>query len=546
MLELAQPKRRFVRGATALALLAVLVVPATANAAQPVAAVPLAQVVPAPVSVQQWDSVTFSLTSTSAIYTTLGSKDAHDTGTYLAGLLRGVTGFPLPVVPTLPGLPGLPGLWTHGIVLQLGGADPKTGAQGYELTSTANAVVIKANHADGLFAGVQTLRQLLPAKVEATTVQTGPWTVQGGHILDYPRYAYRGAMLDVARHYFPVSTVERYIDDIARYKIDYLHLHLTDDQGWRIAVDSWPNLTTVGSATGEGGVGGGFYTKADYQAIVAYAQQRHITVIPEIEGPAHSQAALASYPELNCDGQAPDVYTGIGSGDKSELCVGKDVTYKFLDQVIGEIAAMTPGPYISIGADETQDVTPQDFATYIAKVVPIVAKYGKKIFGWQEALNAAKPAGTTAEYWIDGVNNDQVIAGAQQGAKIVMSPSTHAYLDMKYTPDAPPPPAGNSWAGYVEAKDSYDWLPDQVLPGVPASSIVGVEASLWGDTVFRIAHIEELAFPRLPAIAEIGWSPAATHDWTSFSTRLAAQGPRWKLDGIPYYASPQVPWPPNS
>ena len=184
-------------------------------------------------------------------------------------------------------------------------------------------VVLTGRTAAGLFHGVQTLRQLLPPRVEASTVQPGPWTIAGVHITDHPRFAWRGAMLDVARHFFDLGEVKRYIDLLAMYKVNVLHLHLADDQGWRIEIDSWPRLTTYGGSTEVGGGPGGYYTKAQYAELVKYAQDRHIMVVPEIDMPGHTNAALASYAELNCDGVAPPLYTGTSVGFSS-LCIDKE------------------------------------------------------------------------------------------------------------------------------------------------------------------------------------------------------------------------------
>src|SRR5262249_5828475 len=255
-------------------------------------------------------------------------------GDFLATILRRSTGFALPVSPT-----------AGDISLLLSGAPPSVGAEGYQLDITAAGIELRANQPAGLFAGVQTLRQLLGVTEEATTVQSGPWPVPGGHIVDYPRFAHRGTMLDVARHFFPVATVKRLIDEAVLYKVNYVHLHLSDDQGWRIVIDSWPNLAVYGGSTAVGGGPGGYYTKADYTDIVNYAASRYVTVVPEIDMPGHTNAALASYAQLNCNGVAPALYTGTQVGFSS-LCVPLELTYTFIDQVIGELAALTPGSYI--------------------------------------------------------------------------------------------------------------------------------------------------------------------------------------------------------
>ncbi|MFC4147291.1 beta-N-acetylhexosaminidase [Micromonospora mangrovi] len=499
------------------------------------AEVSLNQLVPVPVEVRTAEGAAFELRSGAQIQVTAGAPGATDAGNYLSTLLKPATGFGLPVKSTTADRPG------DGISLLLGGADPRVGAQGYELDVTRRSVVIRANEPAGLFSGVQTLRQLLPVRIESATRQSGPWTVQSGHILDYPRYAYRGALLDVARHFFPVETVKTYIDNVARYKVNYLHLHLTDDAGWRIAIDSWPKLATFGGSSGVGGQLPGHYSKADFREIVAYAAARGITVVPEIEGPGHSQAALASYAKLNCDGKAKELYTGYVPSPDGLLCVRKAITYKFLDDVIREIAALTPGPYLHIGSDEAHSMAPEDFAYYISKVTPIVRKYGKKLIGWQEMVSA-QPGEAIGQYWINGVNNDEVAAAAAKGTKFIMTPADHAYLDMKYNDAQPAYPLGNVWAGTTEVDDAYNWQPDTELPGVDESAVAGVEAALWTETVFALEHIEALAFPRLLATAEIGWSPKSSHNWDAFAERLAAQGPRLRTARVNYTRAGGVSW----
>jgi len=383
------------------------------------------------------------------------------------------------------------------------------------------------------------LRQLLPAQADSTTVQPGPWLVPGGQIVDHPRFAYRGAMLDVARHFFPVAAVKTYIDQISLYKANHLHLHLSDDQGWRIAIDSWPRLTTVGGASAVGGGAGGFYTKADYTDIVNYAAIRHVTIVPEIDMPGHTNAALASYAQLNCDGKATSRYTGMKVGFSS-LCMSKELTYAFIDNVIGELAALTPGPYIHIGGDEARSTSPADYATFINRVQAIVAAHGKTVMGWHEVLNASELPSTVAQFWWTATVNASVAEAAARGTKIIMSPANKTYLDMKYTSSTR---LGLKWAGLIDLKTAYDWNPGAHVTGVGEQAVFGVEAPLWSETIRTSDDIEQLAFPRLPALMELAWSPASTHDWESFRLRLAAQAPRWRVMGVNFYASPQVSWP---
>ncbi|WP_371927788.1 family 20 glycosylhydrolase [Lentzea sp. HUAS12] len=506
----------------------VAVTAALSVSAQSQAAEPLQSLVPVPVSVQAKSGVTHTLTAATKIYT---APAARDVGTFLAGVLRPSTGYAFPVSDTS----GTP---SDGISLLLSGAPAAVGQQGYQLDVSTGSVVLRANTSEGLFAGVQTLRQLLPTKVESTTAQAGPWTVPGALVVDHPRFSYRGAMLDVARHFHPVQTVKRYIDQLALYKINYFHLHLSDDQGWRIVIDSWPRLATYGGSTQVGGGPGGYYTKAQYSEIVQYAASRKITVIPEIDLPGHTNAALASYAELNCNGQAPPLRTDIEVG-YSSLCVNKEITYQFVDDVIREIAALTPGPYFHIGGDEAHSTPDADYQTFMDRTLPIVKKYGKTALGWHEFVKTTTDTATIPQYWGTSTSNAVVQAAAARGHKVVMSPANKAYLDMKYNSSTP---LGLSWAGLIEVQTAYDWNPGTHVSGVPESAVRGVEAPLWSETIVTGQDIEFMAFPRLAAIAELGWSPWSTHNWDQFKVRLGAQGPRWTTMGINFYRSTQVPW----
>ncbi|MFF8829709.1 beta-N-acetylhexosaminidase [Streptomyces sp. NPDC015131] len=493
---------------------------------------PLGDVVPAPASVRP-GGAPYTLTARTRVQVDTGSREARRIGTYLAETLRPATGLPLPVTgDTRPG---------H-IRLRLGARETALGDEGYRLESGSRGVTLTARTPAGLFHGVQTLRQQLPAAVEKDTRQPGPWTVAGGTITDVPRYAYRGAMLDVSRHFLTVEQVKRYVDLVALYKVNTLHLHLSDDQGWRIAVDSWPRLAAYGGSTQVGGGPGGYYTKAQYREIVAHAASRHLEVVPEIDMPGHTNAALASYAELNCDGVAPPLYTGIEVGFSS-LCAGKEVTYDFVDDVVREVAALTPGRYLHIGGDEAHSTSHEDYVAFMDRAQAAVAKYGKTVIGWHQLTGARPAKGALAQYWgLDRTGDAEkarVAQAARNGTRLILSPADRLYLDMKYTKDTP---LGLSWAGYVEVRQSYDWDPGSHLPGVPPEAVAGVEAPLWTETVSTDAHIDLMAFPRLLGAAELGWSPAAAHGWEGYRDRLAGQGPRLEALGVGFHRSPQVPW----
>jgi hexosaminidase len=492
---------------------------------------PTDRLVPLPVSLVREPSSSFVIEAHTAIAVT--GATAQQVGLDLAAMLRPATGFALPVVAGRGG--------AGDITLGLAANDPTLGAEGYTLVVSATGVTIEANQAAGLFDGIQTLRQLLPSQIAASAAQAGPWVVPGVRISDYPRYAYRGAMLDVARHFFPVATVEKYIDELAMYKINVLHLHLSDDQGWRLAVDGWPALTTVGAKTAVGGGAGGSYTTSDYTAIVKYAQAHFITVVPEIDMPGHVGAALSSYASLNCDGVAPPINTTEEVGHTS-LCVGKPAVNQFLTAVVGELAKLTPGPYIHIGGDEAASTSASDYASFMSKAAQVVKADGKTPMGWEDFARAALPTGSIAQYW--DFRNGSALArqAVAKGAQLVMSPADHTYLDQKFTPATT---LGLQWAGTHEVQDAYNWDPATEVPGL-AADVIGVEGPLWTETMTSLQDLQYMAWPRMAELAEVGWTPQVQRNWSTFAPRLAAQAATWKLLGIKYYASPLVPWSENA
>ncbi|TDW76944.1 beta-N-acetylhexosaminidase [Kribbella pratensis] len=445
-----------------------------------------------------------------------------------AAQLRRSTGYALPVQDG-----------TGTITLSTSGPE-SLGDEGYELRADASGVTVIAATAEGLFRGVTTLRQLLPAKAEADTAQDGPWEIAGTTISDSPRYEYRGVMLDVTRHFFTVEQVKKFIDVVSQYKLNRLHLHLSDDQGWRIQVDSWPRLTEYGGSLQVGGGAGGYYTKAEYADLVQYAAEHYITVVPEIDTPGHTNAALASYAELNKGDQAPDLYTETEVGFSS-FAIDKDVTYEFLDDVFREVAEQTPGELLHLGGDEAHSTPHSEYLDFVPKAAELVLKHGKRVMGWHEIADGPLPAGTVVQYWGTEDPKAQVLAqkAVEQGATLVLSPANRAYLDMKYDAETP---LGLDWAGLVSVEQSYSWNPATLVPGVPASAIIGVEAPLWTETLDDLEKVEFMVFPRLPGIAELGWSQESALDWTAYRERLAEQGPRWEVLGVNFYRAPEMDW----
>ncbi|MFL5631453.1 MAG: beta-N-acetylhexosaminidase [Gemmatimonadaceae bacterium] len=499
--------------------------PATVPVPQPVTLTP--RVVPEPASMNFAGGPPFDLARTSGIVTDAGNPAVTAIAEMLAAQIRPPTQFPM-VLSAGPASRGA-------IVLRLGGAPASVGDEGYTLTVTADSVRLVANSPAGLFHGIQTIRQLLPQDIESEMgSERSTWQIPAQTIVDAPRFAWRGAMLDVARHFFTVKEVQQYIDMLALYKMNVLHIHLSDDQGWRIALNSRPKLAALGSLTQVGGGPGGFYTQQDYKDIIAYAAARYILVVPEIDMPSHINAALIAYPELGCSARPTALYSGTDVG-WSSLCVDKEETYAFVDDVVRELSGITPGPYFHIGGDEVQTLTHEQYIKFVERVQGIVNKYGKKMIGWEEITKARLSPTTIAQQW----KSDSATAGVAQGAKLILSPAQKIYLDMKYNPRTE---LGLHWAAYVEVRDAYDWDPATYMKGVGERDILGVEAPIWSETAQNIGAIMFLALPRMPAVAELGWTPQANRSWESFRSRLATHAPRWNYLGWNYHRDPQIPW----
>jgi hexosaminidase len=272
--------------------------------------------------------------------------------------------------------------------------------------------------------------------------------------------------------------------------------------------------------------------------VIAYAAERFVTVVPEFDMPGHVNAAQVAYPELTADGVSPGQRTDSEVG-YSSFVASNEKTYAFIDDVLRELAALTPGPYLHIGGDEAQATRPEDYRTFMERVLPLVAKHGKRVIGWHEMAAVDLPDSAIAQYWRIEPEDEGTARAAAHGCKIIMSPADQTYLDMKYTADYP---LGLTWAAIIPLPRAYDWDPAERLPGVGEESLLGVEAPLWSETLRSTADVHAMTFPRLPAIAEIGWSPRSTHDWESFRTRLAAFGPRWRHQGVAFHPAPEVDW----
>ena len=506
----------------------------------PISALGSHRIVPMPLQVTPGAGGPFTVATTTTIVVPTGNAELARTGEMVARMLRMPTALQLQVTPSDAMAP------RGAIALRLGGP-ASLGDEGYELTISADSVRIVGATPAGVFHGVQTLRQLMPPGVEMALTYgrrvASSWSVPAGLIVDRPRFAWRGAMLDVARHFFTVDEVKQFIDVLALYKMNVFHLHLSDDQGWRIQIDSRPKLTEVGGSTEVGGGPGGFYTKAEYADIVRYAQERYVTIVPEIDMPGHTNAALASYPELRCGRQVPaspvparvgGTYTGTEVG-WSTFCPDSENTYAFVDDIVREIAAMTPGPYFHMGGDEVHVLQDPQYIKFVERVQDIVYKHGKTMVGWEEIGKAKLRPTSVAQQW----KSDTVPPAVLQGAKLVLSPASKTYLDMKYDRGTE---LGLTWAALIELRGAYDWEPLTYLKGVQEQQILGVEGALWSETVHNIGTALYMAMPRLPALAEVGGTQASHRSWDGFRQRIAGHAARWRLLGVNFYPSPQVDW----
>jgi hexosaminidase len=540
---------------------------------QAAAAANVASIVPAPVS-QTAGQGQFTLTSGTSITIDPASPGAAPGAQDLAGYLRPATGYQLPVVTSAP--------VTGGIALSLGNPGTIAGdpdGEGYQLTVASSGVSLEAPTPHGLFNGVQTLRQLLPVWISSPVVQHVAWTMPAVTISDYPRYVYRGLMLDIARHYEPPSAVEQLIDQAAALKINTFHLHLSDDQGFRLVINGFPNLSAIG---GQGSVGtggrtmdpGGFWTQAQYQEVVAYAAARYITLIPEVDTPGHDNAIIMSEyndtsnpllngtpHDINCGANKPPVWDYTQDVGYSALCPASQNTWTILTAIINQIDAMTPGQYHDLGGDEVPKtlLSQKQYAAFVNKEAGIVKAAGKTVMGWADIAGRGTTltAPSVAEYWqpASGSQPGTVTAteAVQKGMRLVMAPADHAYLDQMYLSGSAgnvPPTLGQNWAcpNGCDVDQFYNWNPGTLVTGVTDKNINGVEATLFGETVVTLNDIDYMVFPRLAATAEVSWSPSADRSsvtspaYLDFVQRLAAQGGAMMAAGTNFYPSKEVPW----
>jgi hexosaminidase len=539
---------------TALSCLtALILVPAAAARASTLG------LMPQPVSLETHAGV-FRLTSGTAIVVSPGSAEARQAASYLANAVAAPTGWQLKISES-----ARPSMRRNAIVLALTGQPPAPPhPEGYELAVTPRGIRIESPTPAGLFYGVQTLLQLLPPDIESPTRRDAAaimTTVPCVRIADYPRFAWRGLMLDVSRHFFTKEFVERYIDRMARYKMNVFHWHLTDDNGWRIEIKGLPQLTQVGAwrvprlakwgtreapREGEAATDGGFYTQDDIREVVAYARQRFVTVVPEIEMPGHSLAALAAYPELSCTGGPFQVNPGSNFYTKVDnaFCPGNEKTFEFIDKVFSEIAPLFPSEFVHIGGDECFKgfwktcakcqrrmadehlSTPEELQSYlIRRAEKILESKGKKLIGWDEILEGGLAPNAAVMSW-RGMEGG--IAAAKMNHQVVMTPTNFVYLDY-YQGD---PSLEPSTFSRLLLSTCYRFEPTP--EGVDPKFILGGQGNLWTESVPTPRHAEYMTWPRAFALAEVFWSPKAGRNWDDFAARVESQFERLDAAQVNY------------
>ncbi len=475
---------------------------------------------------------------------------------YLAGKLKTSTGYEVYVGNK------------KGIVSIVINPSMKMNEEGYRLQVTAKGVVIKAKTGKGAFYGMQTFLQLLPAEVESASLVKGvKWVAQCCDIEDYPRFGYRGFHLDPCRHFITVQNVKKQIDLMASLKVNTMHFHLTEDQGWRIEIKKYPKLTSIGGyrKEGDGSIYGGFYTQEEIKDIVDYATKRYMTVIPEVDLPGHMMAAIAAYPELSCKGEqwTPRMVWGI---EDIVMCPGKELMFHFLDDIFKEMVPLFPGKYFHIGGDECpknswktcptcqkrivdeylqgdgKHSAEERLQSYVIKrVEKMLEKYGKKIIGWDEILEGGLSENATVMSWrgIDGG-----IEAAKQGHDVIMTPGSGGlYLDHYQGDSKIEPITIPSSPVYLAKTYSFDPVPDVIRKAGLDKHILGVQCNNWSEYMYSNAKMEYMMYPRALALSEVAWSPLSRKNFTDFSKRVDANLVRLDKRCIKYHLPlPEQPY----
>jgi hexosaminidase len=548
MTALTRPPRTGATRRSVPMLAVALALPFTARAATAQEDLP---VIPMPAEIARGDGAFRIDASTRVTVDDAAPDNVHAAAERWAVRIRAAAGVPLPVARGGAGARTI-----HLAVDRALGLD----VEGYRLEVTPDRISVRGGGPAAVFYGLQTLRQLLPPELERGQPSPGSaWTIPAVRITDEPRFRYRGMHLDVARHFFPVDFVKSYIDRMALYKFNTFHWHLTEDQGWRIEIERYPRLTEVGAwrketvveknfdpFIGDGIPYGGFYTQDEVREVVAYAAERFVRVIPEIEMPGHSLAALASYPELACTPGPFEVATRWGVFE--DIYCPKEETFTFLENVLTEVMALFPSEYIHIGGDEApkrrwrespiaQDIIRREGledenelqSWFIQRIERFLNAHGRRLIGWDEILEGGLPPEATVMSWRGMAGG---IEAAREGHDVIMTPTSHLYFDYYQGPPASEPFAigGNSPLPKV-----YDFEPvPPELSAAQAAHIIGAQGNVWTEYMKTTDHVEYMVFPRLLALSEVVWSPRAARDWPSFRARLDRELRRLDALGVNY------------
>ena len=509
-------------------------------------------IIPLPLSIKKLPG-NFTFTAKSKIILSIVDDENRLVADFLARLVKNPTGLILPVVQGDKAS-------TNSVFMSIDTSVANT--EGYTLTVTPKRIVIKARTSVGLFYAVQTIRQLLPPEVEKYFCNGKFQKVPSCEIIDEPRFGYRGMHLDVCRHMFPIEYIKRYIDMIALHKMNTFHWHLTDDQGWRIEIKKYPKLTEIGAfrkgtvighaakkpAYSDGEAYGGYYSQKEIKDIVLYAKSQFVTIIPEIEMPGHSLAALAAYPRLSCTGGPFEVRQTWGIGE-DVYCAGKEETFKFLEDVLSEVIDLFPGEYIHIGGDECPKTRwvkcplcrkrikneglqdEKELQSYfIKRIEKFLISKKKRLIGWDEILEGGLAPEATVMSW-RGVAGG--IEAAKQRHDVIMTPNEYMYLDY-YQDDPYTEPL--AIGGYLPLEKVYSFDPQfGKLNAEEQKHILGIQGNVWTEYMPTPKHMEYMAYPRMFAIAEVGWTPVSKKDFEDFLTRFSVQSRRYNKIGINYF-----------
>ncbi|KAA6432605.1 family 20 glycosylhydrolase [Rufibacter glacialis] len=510
-------------------------------------------IIPQPVKLSR-QSGSFALTKDTKIFVDAKNEQLRKIGEQLAGSFKEMTGIQPAIVQKAPDKNA-----TNSIFLTLKTPVDTLGEEGYTLKVQPERVVLAAKTPNGLFLGTQTIRQLLPAQPT-----TSPVTLPALEVVDKPRFSWRGMHLDVARHFFPVEFVKRYIDYLAMHKMNTFHWHLTEDQGWRIEIKKYPKLTQVGGWRDGTLIGhyskqphqfsterhGGFYTQEQIKEVVKYAQDRYITVVPEIEMPGHALAALTAYPELSCTGGPFEVEKKWGVFD-DVFCAGNEKTFTFLEDIMTEVMALFPSKIVHIGGDESpktrwekcpkcqkriKDQGLKDEhelqSYFIQRMEKFMNARGRTIIGWDEILEGGLAPNAYVMSWR---GTEGGIAAAKQKHYVVMTPGSHVYFD-HYQGEPGLEPIAIGGLTTLEKVYSFEPIPS-VLSADEKKYILGAQANVWTEYIPTTQQVEYMIFPRMSALSEVLWTPVARKDWNDFQNRMQQQYRRYATMGVNYAKS---------